>query len=981
MPSPGEHKTVQARILAYAQDIGWSYVPREEAERRRGFDSDAVTPEERARHASLFFGDLLHAKVREFNPKYKEAEGALVGELQRLHSNIYGNRDFLSYLRNQRTFFSSDGDRELDLILIDYGDLVRAPKGWRNRYEVTEEFSVHNGRYGTREDVVFLINGIPVLVIECKNANKEEAIALGIDQIRRYHLETPEVMVPEMLFTATEAIGFSYGVTWNMVRRNIFRWKHEEAGQLEAKVKSFCSVPMVLRFLKDFILFAEKDEELQKFILAQHQTVAVDRVVARALDAKRTRGLVWHTQGSGKTYTMIKAAELLFKAPKADKPTILLMIDRNELEDQLLKNLAAVGLNNVAHAYSMAELTRLLKQDYRGLIVTMIHKFRDMPANLNTRSNIFVLIDEAHRTTGGDLGNYLMAGLPNASYLGFTGTPIDKTAYGRGTFKTFGCEDDKGYLHKYSIAESIEDGTTLPLYYNLAPNEMLVPHELMEREFLSLVEAEGIADIEELNKILDRAVNLKNFLKGRERVKQVAGYVASHYRTNVEPLGYKAFLVAVDREACTFYKEALDKILPPEYSAIVYTGNNNDPPHMKKWHLDEAKEKQIRKAFTKFGEFPKILIVTEKLLTGFDAPILYAMYLDKPMRDHTLLQAIARVNRPYENETQEMVKPHGFVLDFVGIFDKLEKALAFDSEEINAIVKDLALLKQLFKAKMESTVPSYLRLVQRNFDDKDVDNLIEHFRDKDRRKEFFKEYKEIEMLYEIISPDAFLRPFIEPYTTLSAIYQVVSNAYAHRVYVDRAFQKKTNELVQQHIGAQFAKDPAGPHVRLDPTAIETIKNQKGGKATKIINLVKTIQKLAEEHSDDPFLVAMAERARAVQESFEDRQTGTEDTLAALIQAIERDEQRKREQAARGLDALTFFVFTTLRDKDVAHAEDVARKVGHAFTQHPNWRQSEKDLRELRKLVTFAIVAHEDDMTKVASLVDDLFTVLLRMSES
>ncbi|MBH0177232.1 MAG: HsdR family type I site-specific deoxyribonuclease [Nitrospira sp.] len=975
MPSPGEHKTVQARILAYAQEIGWIYVPRGEAERRRGFDQDAATPEEQARHASLFFGDLLHAKVREFNPKYKEAEGALVGELQRLHSDIYGNRDFLTYLRNQRTFFSSDGDRELDLILIDYGDLARSCKDWRNRYEVTEEFSVHNVRYGTREDVVFLINGIPVLVIECKNANKEEAIAIGIDQIRRYHLETPEVMVPEMLFTATEAIGFSYGVTWNTVRRNIFRWKHEEAGQLEAKVKSFCSIQMVLRLLKDFILFAEKDEELHKLILAQHQTAAVDRVVDRALDVKRTRGLVWHTQGSGKTYTMIKAAELLFKAPKADKPTILLMIDRNELEDQLLKNLAAVGLRNVAHAYSMAELIRLLRQDYRGLIVTMIHKFRDMPANVNTRSNIFVLIDEAHRTTGGDLGNYLLAGLPNASYVGFTGTPIDKTAYGLGTFKTFGCEDDKGYLHKYSIAESIDDGTTLPLYYNLASNEMLVPHELMEQEFLSLVETEGIADIEELNKILDRAVNLKNFLKGRERVKQVAGYVAGHYRTNVEPLGYKAFLVAVDREACTFYKEELDKILPPEYSAIVYTGSNNDPAHMKKWHLDETREKQIRKAFTRFGEFPKILIVTEKLLTGFDAPILYAMYLDKPMRDHTLLQAIARVNRPYENEAQEMVKPHGFVLDFVGIFDKLEKALAFDSDEINVIVKDLALLKQLFKAKMESKAPDYLRLVQRNFDDKDVDNLIDHFRDKDRRKEFFKEYKEMEMLYEIISPDAFLRPFIQLYTTLSAIYQVVSNAYARRIYVDRAFQKKTNALVQQHIGALFLGDSSLSQVRLDPQAIETIKQQQGGKATKIINLVKAIQKSAEENSGDPFLIAMAERARTVQESFEDRQTGTEETLAALLQAIERDEQRKREQVARGLDALTFYVFATLRDKNISHAEDIARKIGRAFAQYPNWRRSEKELRELRNQVTFAICAEEDDIDKVAAIVDDLFAVL------
>ncbi len=150
----------------------------------------------------------------------------------------------------------------------------------------------------------------------------------------------------------------------------------------------------------------------------------------------------------------------------------------------------------------------------------------------------------------------------------------------------------------------------------------------MEQEFLALAETEGIADIEELNKILERAVNLKNFLKGRDRGRKVARYVADHFRENVEPLGYKAFLVGVDREACAFYKEALDAILPPEYSAIVFTGNNNDPAHLKKWHLDPKREKQIRKNFIKVSEWPKIRIVTEKLLTGFDAPILYAMYLD-----------------------------------------------------------------------------------------------------------------------------------------------------------------------------------------------------------------------------------------------------------------------------------------------------------------------------------------------------------------
>ena len=995
MPAPSEHKTVQSRILQYAQEIGWTYVPRAKAEKRRGFaphtEGEGIKreAEDQARTASLYFGDLLHAKVREFNPKYKDAEGALIGEWQRLRADILGNRDFLVYLRNQGKFFCSEENRELDLTLIDYGDLTRPAEQWHNVYEVTEEFYVHNGRYGTREDVVFLINGIPVLVIECKNATKDEAIALGVDQIRRYHAETPEVMVPEMLFTATEAIGFAYGVTWNTVRRNLFNWKHEEVGNLEVKVKSFCSVPLLLRFLKDFILFVEKEEELQKIILRQHQTTATDRVVSRALDPIRSRGLVWHTQGSGKTYTMIKAAELLFKAPEAEKPTILLMIDRNELEDQMLKNLAAVGLGNVAHADRITTLNKLLdekSQDYRGIIVTMIHKFRDMPADLNTRKNIFVLIDEAHRTTGGDLGNYLMAGLPNASYIGFTGTPVDKTAYGKGTFKTFGCEDDQGYLHKYSIAESIEDGTTLPLYYSLAPNEMLVPHEIMEKEFLSLAETEGISDIEELNKILDRAVNLKNFLKGKDRVQKVARFVAEHYLQNVEPLGYKAFLVAVDREACVSYKEELDEIfkgwgLPTEYSEIVFTGNNNDPKRLKKWHLDPKKERQIRKNFKKSGELPKILIVTEKLLTGFDAPILYTMYLDKPMRDHTLLQAIARVNRPYENEAEEMVKPHGLVLDFVGIFDKLERALAFDSDEINAIVKDLGLLKQLFKAKMESKAPAYLALITGNFDDKDVDNLIEYFRDKERRKELFKEYKEIEMLYEIISPDAFLRPFIGDFKTFSSIYAVVRNAYTKPVYVDKAFQKKTNELVQKHVGAWMGAESPINYVEIDKGAIDTIKKRSEGKATRVINLVKSIEKAAEENSDDPFLVALADRAMAVQESFEERQTSTADALAELLKEIEKNEQRKREQAAKGLDGLTYFVLCKLTDDGIPNPESVSRKVREAFSQYPNWQGSEAELREVRKQVTFALYAEENDIEKMTGTVDALFTLLRKSFRS
>jgi type I restriction enzyme R subunit len=980
MPTPGEQKTVQSRILAYAEVIGWTVVPRAQAEQQRGF-APTSSPAESATSTSLYFFDLLDGKVREFNPRYSETPGALISRLRQLHATIHGNRDFVELLRNHGKFFDQGEKRERDLILIDYEDAQRPPEARKNIYEVTEEWAFHNGHYGTREDVVFLINGIPVLVIECKNADKQEAIALGIDQIRRYHQETPELFISQQLFTATDAIGFSYGVSWNTVRRNLFSWKHEQIGQLEAKIQSFCAIPQLLAFLQHYIVFAEKDEELNKYILRQHQTAAVEAVIERALCPTRTRGLIWHTQGSGKTYTMIKAAELLFRLPAADKPTVLLMIDRNELEDQMLKNLAALGLGNVEHASSIARLNQLLASDYRGIIVTMIHKFRDMPADLNTRSNIYVLIDEAHRTTGGDLGIYLMAGLPNATFIGFSGTPVDLTVYGKGTFKTFGKDDPKGYLHKYSISESIADGTTLPLYYQLAPNTLLVPHETLDAEFLSLAEAEGVADIEELNKILERAVNLKNFLKGKPRIEQVARFVVDHYLNNVEPLGYKAFLVAVDREACALYKQALDAIftelgLPTDYAQVVFTGNNNDTALLKQYHLDAKQERQIRKSFCKLDQNPKILIVTEKLLTGFDAPVLYAMYLDKPLRDHTLLQAIARVNRPYENEALEMVKPHGFVLDFVGLFDKLEKALRFDSDEVNAIVKDIKLLKTLFQNKMQQRAPAYLRLIQHNFNDKDVDNLIEHFRDPERRKAFFKEVKEIEMLYEIISPDAFLRPFIDDYTGLCAIYAVVAKVYTRTVSVDREFQRKTNALVQQHINT-LAIEPPGEIVAIDSATIEWLKARKQGPGLRVVNLVKSIEKAAQDNSDDPYLIAMAERARLVQEKFEQRQSSTSKALEQLLAELEQNEARKKQQAERGFDSLTFFVYQALLNANVPNPQAVSARIRSAFLDHPNWTTSEAALRELRQQVTFALFAACEQLEQVTPLVEALFSTLTK----
>lgn len=971
-----EHKSVQKRILEYASQIGWKILTQQESEKLRHFNTSATLPQERTKNSYPFLKDILFQKVQQFNPKYEGSASDLISKLQNISIDIKGNKDFLEYFRGTKTFFCNSENREYNLQLIDYNNHSN------NTYHISEEYYFHNGKYGNREDIVFFVNGIPVIVIECKNATIDESLAIGIDQIRRYHKETPEMLLPQQIFTVTEALGFLYGVTWNTNRKNLFNWKSasggEEVGNLESKIKTFFAIDRILSYIKSYIVFAEKDEELNKYILRQHQVEAVEKVVQRALDDAKKRGLVWHTQGSGKTFTIIKASELLFKNPLADKPTIILIIDRNELEDQLIRNLKSLGIENVEHADKIVTMRDLLKDDYRGLIVSMIHKFNEMPKDISNRKNIYVLVDEAHRTTQGDLGNYLMAAIPNATLIGFTGTPIDKTAYGKGTFKTFGVDDPKGYLDKYSISDSITDGTTLPLYYSLAPNDLLVPEETLEKEFLSLAEAQGISDIEELNKILERALVTKNFLKGKDRIDKIAQFVANHYKTYVENLGYKAFLVAVDREACSLYKKALDKYLPEEYSAVVYTGNHNDTEDLKRYHLTKEDEKGIRKNFAKPGVLPKILIVTEKLLTGYDAPILYTMYLDKPMRDHTLLQAIARVNRPYEDE-QGIRKPFGFILDFVGIFDKLEKALAFDSDDVKSVVRDIALLKNLFKKKMTDTATKYLQIINGKYTDKEIDKLIEHFKDKSKRKEYFKFYKEIEMLYEIISPDAFLRDFIENYKSLTQIYYIVRNAYAKNIYVDKEFQRKTVELVKENVGIENLEGTSEIY-KLDENTIEVIKGNQKPDNVKVINLIKSIEHYADEHSGDLILISVKEKAQAIQENYEDRIITTETALELLEALIKEAQDKEKIKNEKGQDDLTFFFATKLSEYGVNNSDNTANSFSKSFSKYPDWKDSEAQTRELRQDLYLSLLSEMDDIDKANQIIEDLFNILLKADE-
>ncbi|MEM4406357.1 MAG: type I restriction endonuclease subunit R [Candidatus Methanomethylicaceae archaeon] len=936
-----ERPAVQSPLVRYATQVGWTYLPPEEALRLRRGD------------AGLVLHEVLVQQLQRLNPDVVDVQKAeeVIRRLLLVQPSIEGNLQAWEFLKGLKTVFDKAENREWNVRFLDPANVEA------NTFHVTEEFRFHNGIYTIKPDVVFLVNGIPVLIVETKAATKQEGIAEALEQIRRYHREGAELMTLLQLHSLTHLVHYYYGATWNLSRKALFNWRDEQAGDFEALVKTFVEPRRLLRVLNDFILFTRTDGELSKVVLRPHQMRATERVIQRALDPHKRRGLVWHTQGSGKTYTMIAVAKRLIEDPAFCNPTVLMVVDRNELEAQLFSNLEAVGFGYVEVARSKKQLRKLLRNDQGGLIVSMIHKFNRIPANINTRANFFVLVDEAHRTTGGDLGNFLMGALPNATYIGFTGTPIDKTTYGRGTFKVFGTDDPEGYLDKYSIKESIQDGTTVPLHYTLAPNELRVDSETLEREFFNLAELEGVSDIDELNKVLKKAATLKNMLKNKERVKRIAEFVAKHFTETIEPMGYKAFLVGVDREACALYKAALDEHLPKDYSRVVFSPDSNDPPELERYHLTEEEERYIRKAFRKPDELPKILIVTEKLLTGFDAPILYCMYLDKPMRDHVLLQAIARVNRPYEDDSGRK-KPSGLVVDFVGIFENLEKALAFDSKEVEGTIEGLEVLQGRFKMLMTRGRTEFLPLCAGKESDKAAEAVLEHFRDNEPRHRFYRYIRELQELYEILSPDPFLRPFLHDYQELVRMYRLVRAAYDPGISVDKSFLRKTATLIQQQTWTNAILE-IDPGTLLDEQALDRIANQHDSDTVKVFNLIKALVHIVQQQSrQSPYLISIGERVEQIAQEFQNRQLTTLQALQQLEQLVEELKDAKKAQQEMNLSSEGFTIYWLLKREGVSRAEEIARDITPAFDRYPYWRSSEGHEREVRKDMTKVLIAAE-----------------------
>ncbi len=967
-----EKRDVQDQLINYLIGIGWQFIGQYELPKWRSNDEKQAFLETVLREQLATLNDWQAGDSR---------IGEIVRRLHLLSASLEGNEEFLHWLRESKTAYDAAQQREFNVTLIDYDHPDR------NLFHFTEEMWFED-RDRRRMDMVLFINGLPILLIENKSPKLEDPGREGFDQVQDTYTRMIPAFIKYPIPFAVCASRLEYGATWNNDTKAFYRWKAADKDYgLENLSKSFFDKRAVLNLLRDYTVFYRNDDAVQKLLLRPHQIRTVEKISERVVDGQAAldqpdTGLEWHTQGSGKTLTMIVAASVIRRHTALQNPTLLIVVDRLDLEGQMLQNLEAFGFPVVTRARSKAYLQELLTGDYRGLIVTTMHKFDEMPANVCERRNVIILIDEAHRSQEGDLGIYMRAALPHSFQFGFTGTPIDKGKVGRGTFEMFGRYDPEGYQDKYSINESIEDKTTVPLFYTLAPTKIWVDKLKLEGEFSQILEdffdtvdEEGAGTQEALSRLLRKADKLMAVLKAPQRIGAIATHIATHFQENVLPLGFKALVVTPDREACALYKHALDELLPKEWSVVVYSEDpKRDSDLMRSFYLDEDAEKRVRKAFRDPNKDPKLLIVTEKLLTGYDAPVAYCMYLDKPLKDHTLLQAIARINRPFND------KNNGLVVDYIGVFSNLQRALSFDQASVTKGLIDLETLKVRFVELLEQAFEAVEPIQPSNASGR-VDRIIDYFFDEQKREAFTQIFEDLQVAYEILSPDPFLRPYIDDYALLADIYQTVYSYFdpkAQQRRLERELLKKTEKLIQEHVEVSSVASPL-PLYPINKNIADVIEADNVPEQVKVINLQRSLVTHIQDHIDEqPYLVSIGEEVERVIEQLRQRQISVETALAELEKQAQQVAQAQEEQSGSSLDNLAFSLRMVLRGSQLVapsngDVDTLASGMSQYLKENEGWRfnpqlKSKVRLEMYRRLMPYV---QPFDAQRANTVVNDL----------
>ena len=688
-------------------------------------------------------------------------------------------------------------------------------------------------------------------------------------------------------------------------------------------------------------------------MIARYQQVeAANLIVQRVLAGQPRKGLIWHFQGSGKSLLMVFAAQKLRMQPALGNPAVLIVVDRVDLDAQISGTFHASDVPNLVKGETRADLMRLLQQDTRKIIITTIFRFGEADGVLNDRGNIIVLVDEAHRTQEGDLGLKMRAALPNAFLFGLTGTPINRTD--RNTYAAFGAEEDsRGYMSRYGIEESIRDGATLKLHFEPRLVDLHIDKAAIDEAYASLTGELSDLDRDQLAKTASRMAVL---VKAPNRVRSICEDIASHYQTSVSPNGFKGMVVTFDQECCLLYKAALDQLLPPEATEIVISATGKDERY-KPYDRSRDEEEKLLNRFRDANDPLKILIVTAKLLTGFDAPILQALYLDKPLRAHTLLQAICRTNRPYGGR-----KTHGLIIDYLGVFDDVAKALEFDEKGVKDVAGKLAEVKEHIATAMQKCLAFFPGVDRTLAGYEGLMAAQDCLPNNNVRDAFAAEYSVLGKLWEAVSPDPVLLPFEADYRWLTQVYVSVQPTSGTGKLIWHALGAKTIALIHENVHVEAVRDDLDTLV-MDADLLEAVLAADPRKKAREVEFKLTTR--LRKHMGNPRFKALSERLEALRERHAQGLLQSIDFLKELLSlahdlvAAENDTPAEEDED-RGKAALTE-LFQQVRtestpvmvERVVADIDEIVRLV-----RFPGWQQTSAGEREVRSALRKSLLKYK-----------------------
>jgi len=993
-----EKGTVEDFIIQELQKLGWKYVSPEEMKlkRKENFEEPLVIEE-------------LRKALKGVNPDVEFTDADLdfiIVSLRTIPANLEGIRKFLDVFRNGLVVPLQKEGKERVIKLFDLGKVEN------NEFIVTRQFKVGP----IRADIVLLVNGIPLVLIEGKNPTREEVDWTdAYRQIKEYEKKAPEIFKYVQFSIATDGIKTYYfpnafrdeGEERNFLSiwKDPYPFKAEEFKDdiLKTTVYGLLSKQNLLDIIENFTFIRKEKSRPTKVMARYQQFRASNKIFQRVINTLKGKeekkfGLIWHWQGSGKTYTMAFSAWKLLRCPEAERPSIFVMVDRRDLEEQIEKDFSFIEVP-IEKVHSIKELIEILKwgkEGKRGIFLVTIEKFspkeflqleKEGEIIEIERENVIVLADEVHRTQYGKFATLMRSIFKRAFIFGFTGTPLSKME--RNTFQKF-CPKDELYLDRYSMLDALKDGFTVPLSYQARLPDYHLNRKQLE-EFVEFEEEEIKTLSKEEQKELRKKIKVvKAFVKKPERIKVVAEDIANHFKEIVEPTGLGALVVTIDREACILYKNELNNFLPPDYSEVVMTFDRNDRGIIKdyyenmviKYGTKDVKEihQKVIEDF-KTGKEPRILIVTDMLITGFDAPNLWVMYLDKPLKEHRLLQAIARTNRPFLN------KKFGLIVDYIGVLKELEKAFekfeAGDAKDLKSVIRDLSKEKEEFKELINKALRIF-EGVKREDTRESLENALNVLINPEQAKSFETTIKDLMKSYEMLKGDPFLRDYLLDYTWLVKLY-IAYNKKFKKANVDELkigeLSKKTIALVQQTIEIGEIED-AYPTVSVDEKYIEAIKKSPPKTIGAAIDVITNIQHEIRIHPTSPFFIDISREVERTYEELRNRKIETEEAVQRLLHISEKIIKWKKEEKEIGKDkyplyeAIKSILPKIEKQRAIAFIDNLLTHLENKKLLFKGW-QLQRDIRRMVKAETRLLLLSNfrDHRDKIDELTEAVFEAL------